>query len=89
MGLDNPVVCDLSVPGGEGNVQAADFGPWQLLQGLEGVPVLHPLACLAGHVQANPSALCIASVVHAAHWNVPDHDLGGLLEAQDAPWKAL
>ena len=44
MGLDNPVVCDLSVPGGEGNVQAADFGPRQFLQGLEGVPVLDPLA---------------------------------------------
>ena len=89
MGLDNPVVRDLPVPGGEGNVQAADFGPRQFLQGLEGVPVLDPLACLAGNVQADPSTLCVAAVVHAAHWHIPDHDLSGLLEAQDAPWKAF
>jgi hypothetical protein len=89
MGLDNPVVRDLPVPGGEGNVKATDFGPWQLLHGLEGVPVLHPLACLSGHVQANPSALRVAAVVHAPERHIPDNDLARLPEAQNAPWKAF
>jgi hypothetical protein len=89
MGLNNPVVCNLPVPGGEGDIQAADFGPWQLLQWLEGVPILHPLACLAGHIQANPSPLCLAAVVHATHRDVPDHDLSGLLKAKNAPGEAF
>jgi hypothetical protein len=84
--IDHPLVADFAVPRRERDIEPSDLRGRQLFQGLEGFPVLDPLASLARYVHANPSPLSFAAVVHPAQGHVADHDVACLLEAQNAPF---
>lgn len=89
VGLHNHVVCDLTGPGGQSDIQTPNLRAWKVLDRLDSLPVLDPLARLAWNIDPNPTALGLAAKIHPPERHIPDLYLAGLPKAQDAPWKAL
>jgi hypothetical protein len=73
--LDDIIMANLTVPGRETNVKASNVSSWKPLDLLNGVPILDPLAALAGNVPANPTTLRLTTEVNATENHGTYHEL--------------